>query len=143
MKLVPRDVRAGSVLEEIHVMPGSPSPRKDPWTPPGRSHRPRLLVWCCSPTLRSTNPPAPVPIARFRARSSRRICQRPVSLAWRCAAAGPGSIVVRQQRRRHLRIFRLQGSDHRLQEGGIIGKILGRVGHESDYQKSERIAIKR
>jgi hypothetical protein len=39
----------------------------------------------------------------------------------------PDQLVVRLQRRRHLRIFRLQGGDHRLQEGRIIGKILARV----------------
>ena len=51
-------------------------------------------------------------------------------------------LIMRLQRRRYLRIFRPQGDDHSLQQGGIVRKILGIVRHGPDYHKSGGRAIK-
>lgn len=51
-------------------------------------------------------------------------------------------LVMRPDRRRHLRVFRLQGGDHRLQNSGIFGKD-GRIAqHATTYHGRSRSTIK-
>jgi len=43
---------------------------------------------------------------------------------------------------RHLLIFRLQSSDHRLEKGGVMGKIFDITRHAIDYHKAADNSIK-